>query len=60
MSNAQEIIRHKVQENGISISELARRSGLPSNRIKNAMEGKAKIKGADFLILCRVLKIETF
>jgi lambda repressor-like predicted transcriptional regulator len=60
MSNAQTIIKHKVQEYGITIAELSRRTGLPSSRIKKAIKGEARLKGADFLILCRALKIETF
>jgi plasmid maintenance system antidote protein VapI len=60
MSNAQKIIKHRVQEYGITAAELARRTGLPRQRIRKAINGEAKIKGTEFLILCRALQIETF
>lgn len=60
MSYAQKIIKDRVQEFGITIAELSRRTGLPRQRINKAIKGEARLKGTDFLILCRALKIETF
>ena len=60
MSYAQKIINDRVKEYGITTAELSRRTGLSRQRINKAITGEARLKGFDFLILCRALKIETF
>jgi predicted transcriptional regulator len=59
MSYARKVLQRRVEEYGITIAELSRRTGIPKTRLKKGLKGEAAIKGGDFLLICRALQIET-
>lgn len=55
---AKNIIKKQITENGITLSELSRKTGIPYNRVHRTLKGNAKLKATDFLVYCKALKIE--
>lgn len=55
---AKNIIKNRVADTGISLSELSRRTGIPYNRVHRTIKGNARLMAEDFIAYCRTLKIE--
>lgn len=47
----------KVKERGISIAELARRTGINDDRLRRVLKGKRTMKASEFISLCLELEI---
>ena len=55
---AKSIIKERVQDIGITLSELSRRTGIPYSRVHRTLRGNARLMATDFLVYCKALKIE--
>lgn len=55
---AKNIIKERIADTGITLSELSRRTGIPYNRVHRTLKGNAKLMATDFLVYCKALKIE--
>lgn len=55
---AKNLIKKRVADTGITLSELSRRTGIPYSRVHRTLKGNARLMATDFLVYCRTLKIE--
>jgi DNA-binding IclR family transcriptional regulator len=55
---AKNIVKERVADTGITLSELSRRTGIPYNRVHRTLKGNARLMANDFLVYCKALKIE--
>ena len=55
---AKGMIQEKIQETGIPLAELARRTGIPYSKIYRTLKGSGRLDAEDFILFCKVLKIE--
>lgn len=55
---AKRILKEGINNRGMSLAELSRRTGIPYHRVRKAVDGETKINAKDFIIYCKVLKID--
>lgn len=55
---AKNIVRERIADTGISLSELSRRTGIPYSKVYRTIKGNARLIAGDFIVYCRELKIE--
>ena len=55
---AKGMIQEKIQETGIPLAELSRRTGIPYSKIYRVLKGSGRLDAEDFILFCKVLKIE--
>ena len=52
-----EVINGKKDSRGISLAELARRTGIEYEALRTALEGKRNMRASEFLCLCQELDL---
>lgn len=55
---AKKMIKEGINNRGMSLAELSRRTGIPYHRVRKAVDGESKINAKDFIVYCKVLNID--
>jgi transcriptional regulator with XRE-family HTH domain len=56
MPNVTKEIANYIKEQGITVSTIARHTGLSRNVLHNSISGKRKLRADEFLLICKFLK----
>lgn len=51
------VIRATINERGMSLAELCRRTNLNPELIRRSLENKRHLKSEEFLVICQVLDL---
>lgn len=55
---AYEVIRHRMEENGIKQVFVAEKADVPPVLFQRSLDGKRKIPADEFIRICQVLKLD--
>ncbi|WP_423219408.1 helix-turn-helix domain-containing protein [Ethanoligenens harbinense] len=53
-----QILKEYIKNNGISISFIARKSGMSRELLRRSLEGSRNLKADEFVKICKTLSLE--
>lgn len=56
--SVEEIVKKEIQERGMTITAVSKKTGIPYNRLQPSLNGLRELRADEFLELCSLLSID--